>query len=159
MLRIIPKLHHVVVPVVAPHQVALRSAPHPLYVLDCASRHKSRRFFPVLLCAPCGSSFCPSSQPVRHSATCHKHDTLCPSLLPVTATTSPSPARSHHESREPRPASHPCPSQTSGTRSATARSETTSAPSSAPPTGPLSSPAGYGPTSATRLAHSPHTPV
>src|SRR5260370_24581060 len=52
MLRIISKLHHVVVPVVAAHQVALRSAPHPLYMLDRGSRHKSRQLSPVFPCAP-----------------------------------------------------------------------------------------------------------
>src|SRR5271165_3146345 len=39
MLRVISKLHHVVMPVVATHQVALRSAPHPFYVLHSTSRH------------------------------------------------------------------------------------------------------------------------
>src|SRR5258708_1137516 len=35
MLRIIPKLHHVELPIGAAHQMPLRPSPHPSHVLDC----------------------------------------------------------------------------------------------------------------------------
>src|SRR4029077_10178306 len=186
VLRVVPKLHDVVMLIVTAHEMPLRTAPHPPHVLDRLDRQgvapASRRLsrgrlalsFPIpprpvaSISDPAHPAKVQPEQPARTQITNNpapaKHSPVpcrcsppLPKLSAARQMQSPWPSQNHHAHLPLLPCFRRYAAQTSGTPPETASYETAWARPAAQPPGSRSSPAASLPKSASPLADLPDT--